>query len=230
VLIYQKYIDLEYKNIAEEGVTPMNNKKVLLAILGVGAIGATGVVATRALFSDVEQSASNVFTAGTLNMTVGGADGTAFEEFSFTNLGVDGQVSGGKTWTIVNTGTVPGELTLSMNNLVNDDNGCNEPEAIVDNTCGAGEGDLGAATTTTILLDTGAGDVPVVSANLATASQALYASQWVSNAGTVTIPAGGSVDVTMNWATDPSTYGNEIQSDGLTFQLQFDLVQVIPSV
>ncbi|NCN06645.1 MAG: hypothetical protein GW946_02265 [Candidatus Pacebacteria bacterium] len=210
----------------------MNNKKVLLAIIGVGAVGAAAIPLTRALFSDVEQSGSNVFTAGKLNMTVGGADGTAFEEFNFTNLGVDGQVSGGKTWTIVNNGTVPGNLTLSMNDLVNNDNGCNEPEAIVDTTCdnpGPGQGELGAATTTTIFLDTGAGDVQVVSSNLATASQALYASQWVTNAGTVTIPAGGSVDVTMNWATDPNTYGNEIQSDGLTFQLQFDLVQVLPS-
>ncbi|MDA1079722.1 MAG: SipW-dependent-type signal peptide-containing protein [bacterium] len=211
----------------------MNNKKVLLAILGVGAVAGGGTLATRALFSDVEQSGSNVFTAGTLNMTVGGADGTAFESFNFTNLGVDGQVSGGKTWTIVNTGSVPGNLTISMNNLVNNDNGCNEPEAIVDTTCanpGPGEGELGAATTTTILLDRGVGDVQVVSSNLATASQALYASQWVTSAGVVTIPAGESVDVTMTWATNPNTYGNEIQSDGLTFQLQYDLVQVVPSV
>lgn len=210
----------------------MNNKKVLLAILGVGAIGGAGYVATTALFSDVEQSGTNVFTAGKLNMTVGGADGTAFEEFNFTNLGVDGQVTGGKTWTIVNDGTVPGNLTISMNDLVNNDNGCNEPEAIVDVTCanpGPGEGELGAAMTTTILLDTGTGDTQVVSTNLATASQALYASQWVTNAGTVTIPAGGSVDVTMTWATDPTTYGNEIQSDGLSFELQFDLEQVLPS-
>jgi len=208
------------------------NKKVLLAVIGVGGITAAGYGITSALFSDVETSGSNVFTAGTLNMTVGGADGTAFEEFNFTNLGVDGQVSGGKTWTIVNDGSVPGELTLSMNALVNNENGCNEPEAIVDGTCddpGADQGELGAATTTTILLDTGSGDTQVVSTNLATASQALYASQWVTNAGTVTIPAGGSVDVTMNWSTDPATYGNEIQSDGLTFQLQFDLVQVLPS-
>ncbi len=210
----------------------MNNKKVLLAILGVGAIGGAGYVATTALFSDVEQSGTNVFTAGTLNMTVGGADGTAFEEFNFTNLGVDGQVTGGKTWTIVNDGTVPGNLTISMNDLVNNDNGCNEPEAIVDVTCadpGPGEGELGAAMTTTILLDTGTGDTQVASTNLATASEALYASQWVTNAGTVTIPAGGSVDVTMTWATDPTSYGNEIQSDGLSFELQFDLEQVLPS-
>jgi len=210
----------------------MNTKKVLLAVIGVGAVTAGGIGLTRALFSDVETSGSNVFTAGTLNMTVGGSDGTAFEQFDFTNLGVDGQVSGGKTWTIVNTGSVPGNLTFSMNTLVNNDNGCNEPEAIVDTTCanpGPGQGELGAATTTTVLLNTGSGNTQVVSTNLATASQALYASQWNTNAGTVTIPAGGSVDVTMNWSTDPATYGNEIQSDGLTFQLQFDLLQVVPS-
>ena len=207
------------------------NKKVLMGLGALIVVGA-GTAASFALFSDVETSGSNTFTAGTLDMSVGGANGTAFESFSIENIGADGVVSGGKTWTITNSGSVPGNLTFQMNELVNNDNGCNEPEAIVDTTCdnpGPGQGELGAATTTTIFLDTGAGDVQVVSSNLATASQALYASQWVTNAGTVTIPAGGSVDVTMNWATDPNTYGNEIQSDGLTFQLQFDLVQVLPS-
>lgn len=212
------------------------NKKILLTIVAVGGLLTIGGVAvTAALFSDTETSASNTFTAGTLNMTVGGADGTAFESFTLNNLGVDGQVTGGKTWTIVNPGTVPGNLTLRMNNLVNNENGCNEPEAIIDTTCGTpgvNEGELGANMNTTILLDTNTADATlgtaVVTSTLATANQGNYASQWVTNAQTVTIPAGGQVSVTMNWATDPTNYTNVIQSDSLQFGLQFDLVQVVP--
>ena len=159
------------------------NKKVLLTIVAIGGLVTIGGVAvTSALFTDTETSGSNTFTAGTLNMTVGGADGSAFESFSLDNLGENGQVTGGKTWTIVNNGTIDGELTFKMNELVNNDNGCNEPEAIVDNTCanpGPGEGELGANMTATVLLDTDTTDqtpaVQVVSTNLTSASE--YASQ-----------------------------------------------------
>lgn len=205
------------------------NKKVLLGIVALGgALTIGGITLTAALFTDTETSATNTFTAGTLNLTVGGADGTAFESFSLDNLGVDGQVTGGKTWTIVNTGSVPGELTFAMNELTNFDNGCNEPEALVDTTCGnpgPGEGELGDNMVVQVLLD----GEEVVSTNLATANQGQYASQWETNAGTVTIPAGESVTVTMNWATDPANYTNVIQSDSLTFGLQFDMVQVVPT-
>lgn len=212
------------------------NKKILLAVVLIGGIATIGgIAATSALFTDTETNTANTFTAGTLNLTVGGTDGTAFESFNLDNLGVDGQVVGGKTWTIVNTGTVPGELTLSMNDLINNDNGCNEPEALMDTTCGnpgPNEGELGANMIAKILLDTdGAGPAQateVVSTTLATANQGEFASQWVSNAGVVTLPAGGQATVTMNWATDPQSYTNVIQSDSLGFGLQFDLVQVVP--
>lgn len=212
------------------------NKKILLAVVLIGGIATIGgIAATSALFTDTETNTANTFTAGTLNLTVGGTDGTAFESFNLDNLGVDGQVVGGKTWTIVNTGSVPGELTLSMNDLINNDNGCNEPEALMDTTCGnpgPNEGELGANMIAKILLDTdGAGPAQateVVSTTLATANQGEFASQWVSNAGVVTLPAGGQATVTMNWATDPQSYTNVIQSDSLGFGLQFDLVQVVP--
>lgn len=211
------------------------NKKILLAIVIVGGLATIGgIAATSALFTDTETNSANTFTAGTLNLTVGGEDGSAFESFNLDNLGVDGQVKGGKTWTIVNTGTVPGELTLKMNDLVNNDNGCNEPEAIVDTTCGnpgPNEGELGTNMAATILLDpdaTGPADAStVVSTTLATDNQGEFATQW-ANAGVVTIPAGGQATVTMNWATDPENYTNVIQSDSLAFGLQFDLVQVVP--
>lgn len=212
-------------------------KKLLLFLLVAASLLGGGYALTQALFSDTEESGTNTITAGTLNMTVGGADGTAFENIVVENLGVDGTVSGQKEWTIVNTGSVPGTLKMQLNDIVNLENGCNEPELKADTTCASPaddlKGELGGVITTAVQLDKdgeGATEsyAAVVNSTLATANQAAYASQWDANAGVVTIPAGGQVKVRMDWANDPATYGNEIQSDGLTFGVQFDLTQVTP--
>lgn len=212
-------------------------KKILLFLLVTASLIGGGYALTQALFSDTETSGTNTLTAGTLDMTVDGNNGTAFDTIAVNNIGVDGTVSGEKEWVIRNTGSVPGTLTFRLNSLTNTENGCNEPEAIVDTTCntpGTGEGELGNAVSTSVQLDgDGAGATEtyetVVTSTLATTNQAQYATQWGTNAGTVTIPAGGQVKVKMNWANDPSSYGNEIQSDSLTFGVQFDLTQVTPS-
>lgn len=206
----------------------MDRKKLIISAAILVGVTASGYAASQALFSDTEVATDSTFTVGTLDLDVDGNNGTDFDNFSITNIGADGTVNGGKTWVINNTGSLPGELTFSMADLDNLENGCNEPEALVDASCdtpGSGQGDLGDAITTTVTLD----GLQVISSDLATANVGAYASQWDTNAGTVVIPAGGSATVVMNWATDPSAYGNEIQSDSLTFDLAFSLVQVDPT-
>ena len=221
-------------NLPKKGVS-MNPKKLLLGLL-VLALGALTVYnVTSALFTDTERTEDSTFTAGTLNINVDDNDGTVFDNIVVANIGVDGTVSGGKTWTINNTGSVPGNLEMQVLGVVNNENGCNEPEALADATCddpGPDQGELGAAIATVVILDPDAGGATpastVVNSTLATANAGEYLSQWNSNAGTVTIPAGGSLTVTMNWSNNPASYGNEIQSDSLTFDVQFDVEQVTP--
>jgi spore coat-associated protein N len=209
--------------------------KVLLFLIIVSALIGGGYALTQALFSDTETSASNTFAAGTLDMTVDGQNGTAFESINVDNIGVDGTVTGEKEWTIRNAGTVPGNLTFRLNSITNTENGCNEPELVTEPACAADAlGELGAATTAVVKIDTDNDgnydeEDAVVTSTLATSNQGQYATQWNTNAGTVAVPAGATVKVKMNWANDPATYGNEIQSDGLSFQAQFDLTQVNPS-
>ncbi len=208
----------------------MKRKALVIVALAVG-ITTAGIYGSRALFSDTETSAENTFAAGTLDLSVGGANGTAFDNIAVANVGVDGTVDGTKSWVITNNGSVPGNLTFQVTDIENFENGCNEPEAIVDTTCanpGLGEGEFGAALAVTVALDKGAGFENVISSTMANANQAEYATQWNTNAGTVTIPAGGSVTVRMDWETNPLSYGNEIQSDSLAYGLQFDLLQVVP--
>ncbi|MBU0978246.1 MAG: TasA family protein [Patescibacteria group bacterium] len=215
----------------------MNPKKLLLGLL-VLALGAMTIRnLTSALFTDTERTEDSTFTAGTLNINVDENDGTVFDNIVVSNIGVDGTVSGGKTWTINNTGSVPGNLQMQMMSVVNNENGCNEPEALVDGTCadpGPDQGELGGVVATVVILDDDAtgpnAPATVVTSTLATADAGSYLSQWNSNAGIVTIPAGGSLTVTMNWSNNPASYGNEIQSDSLSFDVQFDVVQVTPEV
>jgi len=214
-------------------------RKILLSAFIISLVGGGGYAASQALFTDTETGTDSSFTVGTLDMDIDGNNGdpTAFDNFAVTNIGADGTVSGGKTWTINNTGSLPGNLTFALASLANAENGCNEPEALSDVTCanpGPTEGELGEAMTVTVLLDDDGATGPnpattVVTSDLATANQGVYAADWNTNAGTVEIPAGGSVDVTMNWETDPSSYGNEIQSDSLGFDVSFVLEQVTPN-
>ena len=204
------------------------NRKIIISTLIIAVVRASGYAASRALFTDTEGTNDSSFTVGTLDMDVDGENGTEFERFDVTNIGADGTVNGGKTWTVNNTGSLPGKLTFSLASLENQENGCNEPEALADTTCddpGPDQGELGNAIATIVTLD----DAQVVSSNLATVNQDVYATDWVANAGVVTIPAGGSVVVKMNWSTDPQAYGNEIQSDSLSFDVAFNLEQVTPT-
>lgn len=213
-------------------------KKVLLFILiAAGVIGGS-IAVTQALFSDTETSDTNTFAAGTLDMTVDGENGTAFDNIAVTNIGADGTVSGEQEWTIVNTGSIPGTLAFQVTNIANTENGCNEPELVTETTCANDNlGELGNSITATIQIDRNndgdyadVGETPVATSTLATANQAAFATQWNANAGTVSVPAtNGTVKVKMNWSNNPASYGNEIQSDQLGFGVRFDLTQVTPS-
>jgi predicted ribosomally synthesized peptide with SipW-like signal peptide len=202
----------------------MNTKKVILSVSIIAVISVLGFFGTRALFSDRETGTGSEFTMGTLDMDVDGQNGTEVEAFVVDNIGQEGDISGGKTWTINNTGSLPGRLYFKLDNVVNTENGCNEPEGEADTTCddpGDGQGELGGVITAEVLLD----GTQVASSTLETANQSVIGDTW-EGLSPVTIPPGGSKTVTMEWATAQEDYGNEIQSDSLTFDTVFDLIQV----
>ena len=207
----------------------MNGKKILISSLIIAAVSIGGYYGSQALFTDTETSTTAKFTVGTLDLDVDGNNGQAFDNFQVSNIGADGTLEGGRTWTINNTGSLPGRLTFALADLVNYENGCNEPEALIDDSCetpGPGQGDLGPVVNATVLLN----DKVAVTANLADSSMGAYESQWLTNLtpGERIIPPGGSVTVTMNWTVDHDSYGNEIQSDSLDFDTVFTLDQVAP--
>ena len=97
-----------------------------LLIIGIVAVG------TFAYFSDTAASTGNTWTAGTLvlsEITLGASGNTAFTGTPIPTGGINGNVqfgpvvpgsSGTITWTLSNTGNVPGKLTLVSATTFND--------------------------------------------------------------------------------------------------------------
>lgn len=192
-------------------------------------VSVSGFALTQSLFRDTETSENSTFVVGTLDLSVDGKNGSQAENITVTNLGSAGAQSGGKTWVIKNVGTLPGKLLLSLDNLVNYENGCNDPEQAVDQSCdnpGANQGELGGVIRANVSYKQQGITTPVISSSLSTPNATQFAQQWGQLAGNVIIPPGGTIDVSFAWSIAEGSYENEIQSDSTTFDILFDLKQV----
>ncbi len=210
----------------------LKNLGILKSLFLLSLVGVIGFMATQALFIDRETSQESSFVVGTLDMTVGGPGSEQAESIQVNGVGAQNLVSGGKSWTINNVGSLPGKFSFELQNIKNIENGCNEPESLEDTSCGTpgdGQGELGAVILTTIkVTEPNQAERTIFSSNLSTENADEYQTFWKNNAGTVTIPAGKSLILTMEWSTQNSQFGNEVQSDSVLFDLVFNLNQVLP--
>jgi predicted ribosomally synthesized peptide with SipW-like signal peptide len=118
-------------------------KKIFLSSLVVIAVAALGVGATFALFSDTETSTGNTFAAGTIDLKVDGNDDPDVVHVTLSNMKPGDSVN--YQWTLSNAGSLAGQPWIEIVNLVDNDNNCNEPESVVDGSCGnpgPGDGEL----------------------------------------------------------------------------------------
>jgi hypothetical protein len=196
-------------------------KKIIISAIIIAAIAGTGFAATRAFFNARVRSTNSSFTVGTLDLSVDGKQEDV-DNIVVAGIGESGNITGGKTWTIKNIGTLPGKLYFKLDQLNNVENGCNRAEKATETTCENDTvGELGNVLSTTILVN----DSEIVTSKLGNTNQEDYATAWNTKPAVI-IPAGGEATVTMNWNTTANDYGNEIQSDSLTFDTIFDLVQI----
>lgn len=197
------------------------NKKMLLSIVLITLVAGGAIATTYAYFTAQRTASTNKFTQGTLDLNVQ-SGGVANEPFVIENMGEDANISGSKTWKIKNTGTLPGRLTFGLQNLVNSENGCNDQEKIAEPNCEADtEGELGGVVNLIVDLD---GNKKVES-TLSTANVGNFAGDWDAQPQVVVAP-NQEVTITARWSADAASYGNEIQSDGLTYDVNFGLVQL----
>jgi len=200
----------------------MHNKKIWLSVGLVILVVGGAVGATAAYFTAQRTVSTNKFTAGTLDMNVQ-SDSVVNKPFVIENMGENANISGTQTWTVKNTGSLPGRLLVRLGNLVNKENGCNDQEKDAETTCEEdATGELGGAITLNVALD----GVDKVSSTLATTNQSKIGSDW-NGLTPIILQPNESRTVTAHWATDESSYGNEVQSDSLEFDLNFRLVQLI---
>ena len=191
---------------------------ILLAVVG-------GIAGTFAYFTATRTAQTNQFTSGTLNLSVTGGNNVANEPFVIENMGANANISGTKTWTITNTGTLAGRLLFRITNLTNLENGCNDQEKGIEPNCDQNTaGELGGVIT--LKVDLG-NQTDVVQSTLATANMLTIGDNWNDTVTPVIMQPNETRTITAHWAKTESQYGNEIQSDSLSFDSVFQLIQII---
>ncbi|HEX9896687.1 MAG TPA: TasA family protein [Dehalococcoidales bacterium] len=204
-------------------------KKVLMSLMIIALVSALIGGGIYAVFSDVESSTGNTFTAGTLNL-VNVISGTAVNssiavteqadglndkvEFGLTNPIRPGS-SGTITWTLSNTGNLPGTLTMAAITSFGEGAAANEPELAADPT-----NLVGLDTNLMVWVTRDGADVYGATGAYAPMSGLAGA----LNAQSPTIGAGGSVVYVLNWQI-PLATGNAIQGDTATLDINFTLTQ-----
>jgi predicted ribosomally synthesized peptide with SipW-like signal peptide len=197
-------------------------KKLLISVLIIGVVLAAGVGATIAYLSATRTVSTSKFAAGTLDLDVS-SNGNKLEPFVIENMGENANISGTKTWTVKNTGTLSGRLLIRLQNVNNQENGCNDQEKAVEPNCEAdNDGELGSVINLKVDLD----GVTKVNSTLATANQSKIGQDWNALSPIIVGP-GETKTITAHWAADENAYGNEVQSDNVQFDVNFRLIQLI---
>jgi predicted ribosomally synthesized peptide with SipW-like signal peptide len=148
----------------------MTNKKILISLSIISAIAVVGIGATTALFNDPETSSGNTFTAGEIDLTIdshcyyNGDDqacgsnwtlkdlvSTADKFFDFKDI-----KPGDTGVNIISLHVKDNDAwaCLNITNKQDNDNGLTEPEDVVDDTPGDGEGELSGFLSTFVWWDT----------------------------------------------------------------------------
>lgn len=191
----------------------------------IGIASSIGIMSTRALFSDSKTKSGSAFTIGTLELDVKGTNGSDETSVSIDDIGLSSNLSGERSWVVYNKGSIPGRLYLKLANLKNLENGCNEPESKDDNSCddsSVSSGELGEVLNIKFYVD----DSEKVSSSLAAGKDVEIKTAW-ENLSAISIMPGKSINVKMAWSASPDGFGNEIQSDSVSFDIIFDLVQLV---
>lgn len=212
-------------------------KKIILS-LGVIAIVAVGAIgATRSFFSDTETSTGNTFTAGAIDLKIDSHATYNNQEVAGSTWAVEKDlVTGDKFFNFsdIKPGDV-GENTISLHvinndayvcatvsNLTDNENGINEPESSVDTTPSTGE--LSSTMLWKVWKDDGdniweTGETVLAEGHPTNGTLALYDSTTGAP-----LSASGTGYLGVSW-TLPSASGNETQTDSMTGDISFQVVQ-----
>ncbi|AKB21134.1 TasA family protein [Methanosarcina sp. WH1] len=182
----------------------MINKKILLSVLTIGVLAVVAGAGTWAAFSDTETSENNTFTAGTLDLKVGGVDDP---DVPFVVEDVFPGATGSADIVLSNAGTMPGALSVKIVNIIGEGGDFPEPESVVDPSNAYNLDDV-----LTVSISDGTNTVSGKLSELTTAQ----------SLGVLDVGTGKTFTVT--YSVDSSA-GNEIQGDKVTFDVEVSLNQ-----
>jgi len=199
------------------------NKKTLYSIFMVAIVASGAGVGTYAYFTATRTTTANSFAAGTLDLNVD-SNGNVLEPFVIENIGENGEIGGSKTWTVTNTGSLPGRFLVRLQNVSNSENGCNDQEEMAEPACADDtQGEMGNVIELKADYD---GQANIANAKLNAAEYTQLGSEWVA-LDPMIIQPGEEKEITLSWETGENDYGNEIQSDSVQFDVNFRLIQQI---
>lgn len=214
-------------------------KKILLSLVIIILASATAIGVTRAYFSDTEVISNNSFSSAKLDLKLGV---TSTLPFSVSNI-VPGQNGNGNISLTNSAGSIPGKLSLSLINLVENENDLIEPEVGLDGEEGLGTGELGKFLIFAIYIDvnrdghwnnkdiqlngiTGEIQSRSTNPNLTWATIDKMAIDWND---ITTLTDGQTVDLVISWkypTTNSSFSENISMTDSLGFDIKFVLNQI----
>jgi predicted ribosomally synthesized peptide with SipW-like signal peptide len=200
-------------------------KKIALASAAMGGVAliAFGASGTFAAFQDTEQISASA-GAGTLDLVLNGAPVAGAANALKLN---PGQSTTQAFW-IANPGTLAGTVSADAVVLENAENGCTEPEALLDGTCdeGAINGDFTRVATAEVLIN---GATTEAACATATTGTALFPvrtiDQWVAQPAVVGPMAAGAKACVVVKIMLPQGSDNSVQGDTADFRVDFTLKQ-----
>lgn len=218
-------------------------KRILLSILTIALVASATVSATRAQFSDTETSTGNTFSAGSLDLQLQNPISVPFSVLDI-KPGDEGE---GKV-TLNNAGNLAGNLDIKITNLVQNENGCLEPEIEAGDPCDAG--DLGLVLSMAMFLDVNRdgvysqadGDIELENSGNTNTTAGLQFAKITSFVGKdwsddllSDLPGGLTpstpVDLVIQWKFPPGGYSKPdaiFMTDSLGFDITFILNQITP--
>lgn len=165
--------------------------------------------------------ADNSWTDGALNFQTGG-NNSAIWHFGTSDDIMPGDY-GEEEETISNIGSANGHLAIAFENLINDENGCAEPEYASEPNCDNDNiGELAENLDILAYLDeNGNGTFDSGTDSLAYEGKAIGI--FAGSLSDYLLPAGESVDFRVEWNFSPEA-GNEVQSDRARITITFDFI------
>ena len=193
----------------------MNKKQsVVTSLVVIIASVLVTAVGVGAFFNAEKTISTNKFAAGILDLDVTASDNIN-QPISIDNVGGSGEIGGSRMWKIRNIGTLPGKLIFNLQNINNQENGCNAPEIEAEPNCETDSvGELGKVIIVKALI----GETQVAQSTLENGHDFVYDKELI-------LQPKEEKELTIDWGENPVGYGNEVQSDTVSFDMVFRLEQ-----